>query len=138
MPEEKDKSPRQCIVKLKNYEGSYYDGNAGYMDDFSRAKIYNENEVPEYIKNNPNEDEIIFLDTRKGLELLAKEYKQLQDYVDLYEGRVNEAKEGMKKLLGFDSVKKYIELHNKWNHPLLGISRETENRIIEEIVAGKK
>jgi hypothetical protein len=137
MPEEKDKPPRQCIVKLKNYEGNYYDGNAGYMDNFLKAKIYNENEVPGYIKDNPN-DETIFLDTKRGLELLAKEYKRLQDYVDLYESRVNDAKEGMKKLLGFDSVKKYIDLHNKWYHPLIGISQETKNKIIEDIVAGKE
>jgi hypothetical protein len=135
MPEEKEE--RKCIVKLKNYEGNYYDGNAGYMDDFSRAKIYNENEVPEYLKNNPN-DEIIFLDTKKGLKLLVGEYKDLQDYVDIYESRVENAKKGMEKILGFDSVKKYIDLHNKWNHPLIGISHETKSKIIEEIVAGKE
>jgi hypothetical protein len=136
MPEEK-KKVRQCIIKDRGYN-SYYYGGSTYGSELTRAIIFDEDKIPEHIKNNPKEEQIIFLDTKEGLELLVKEYKTLQHYKDIYEPRVNDAKEGMKKLLGFDSVKKYIELHNKWNHPILGINHETENKIIEEIVAGKE
>ena len=101
---------------------------------YKRQKIYNESEVPDYIKRNPKE-KIIFLDTKEGLELLVKEFEENQHYAEIYEPRVRNAKETMKKLSEFESVRKYIELHNKWNHPLIGISHETENRIIEEIVS---
>jgi hypothetical protein len=127
-----EKKERQCIVINNSYK-SYYYGGASYGDDFLRAKVYNKSELPDYIKNDPDE-KIIFLDTKEGLELLVKEFKNNQDYVKIYGPRVKEAEETMKKLFKFDSVRKYIERHNKWNHHLIGISRETENKIIEEIV----
>ncbi|MEK6833506.1 MAG: hypothetical protein AABY32_05665 [Nanoarchaeota archaeon] len=129
-----EKKERQCVVT--SYGGNYYDGNVGYHSDFLDAKIFNENEIPDYIRNN-RDDKIIFLDTKEGLELLVTEFKKLQHYTSIYESRVEDAKEGMKKLLGFDSIKKYIEMRNKRNNPLIGISRQTEKKIIEKIVGGR-
>jgi hypothetical protein len=137
MIENKSKKERQCIAMLTDGK-SYYDGNAGYSSDFSSAKIYNESEVPEDIKRNTFEEKIIFLDTEEGLELLVKEFKDNQHYAEIYGSRVKNAEETMKKLYSFDSVRKYIELHNKWYNPLIGISADTEKKIIEEIVAEKK
>ena len=132
MGEEKE---RRCVVL--GYRGKdYWDGTATYSSDFNNAKIFKESEVPEWVKTH-YDHKIIFLDTEEGLELLVKEFKNNQDYVDIYESRVEDAKATMKKLYKFDSVRKYIEMHNKWYNPLIGISRETENRLIEEIVSEK-
>jgi hypothetical protein len=136
--EEKTETTKgKYIVRSKDYGGSYYDGNAGYHSDFLKAKIYNDGEVPDYIKNNPRE-EVIALDSVEGLAILVEEFKRNQDYADIYGARVEDAKETMRKLYKFGQVQKYIELHNKWNHPIIGISHDTENRILEEIVEGKE
>lgn len=126
----------KCIVISKEYGEAYYDGNAGYSSEFSRAKIYNENEIPQYIKDNPRE-KIIHLDTEEGLSLLLNEFKRSQHFAEIYGPRVRDAEEIMEKLFGFDLVRKYIELHNKWYNPLIGISRDTEKKILKEIVREK-
>jgi hypothetical protein len=71
-----EKKNRKCIVKHNGYE--YYHNGTGYGNGFSNAKIYNsEKELPENIKNNPK-NEIIFLDTERGLELLVAEIEKLR------------------------------------------------------------
>jgi hypothetical protein len=131
MPKERKKE-RLCIV-------------------MNNAKIFKESELPTFIKkenkvhSDPNasdyakryRNKIIFLDTKEGLKLLAEEYENLQHYVDTYEARVNDAKEGMKKLIGFENLSKYIDLYNKMYHPVIGISEHAKNRILEEIVNTK-
>ena len=141
MEEEKsEKKPEETQTTKGKYiirsNGSYYDGNAGYHSGFAKAKIYNENEITEDIKRDRSQ-EIIPLDSVEGLALIVKEFKDNQHYVDIYGPRVKEAEETVKKLYNFDQVRKYIELHNKWNNPLIGITQDTEHRILEEI-AGEK
>ena len=126
----------KCIVISKDYGGSYYDGNAGYCSDFSRAKIYNKGEIPDYIKNSSGE-EIIPLDSEKGLKLLIKEIKSLSHYVAIEKPRVRDAEETLNKIYHYDLVQEWVGLYNKWNHPLIGISHETENKIIEEVISEK-
>lgn len=135
MTEEKTeiKKQRQCIVKDRGYN-SYYYGGATFGSDMFKAIVYNEDEIPEHIKNNPSENQIIFLDTKEGLELLFKEYENLQHYVEIYEARVNEAKNGMEKLFEFENLRKYIELYNKAYHPIIGISEDYKNKLLEEVV----
>lgn len=139
MIEEKteNKKQRQCVVKDRGYN-SYYYGGATFGSELSKAIIYHENEIPEYIKNNPSENEIIFLDTKEGLGLLFREYENLQHYVDIYETRVNEAKKGMDKLWNnFEKLRKCVELCNKWYHPIIGISEDQKKRLLEEVVKGE-
>jgi hypothetical protein len=126
----------KCIVRLKQ-GGDYYDGDAGYMSDFLKAKIYNENEIPDYIKRNQSE-EIIHLDSEEGLKLLIKEVKNLSQYVSIEKPRVRDAEKCLDKLYHFDLIQEWVKKYNEWNHPLIGISHETENIIIEEIVNEKE
>jgi hypothetical protein len=67
---------RKCIIKHYFYN-LYYNDRDSYGNNPSDAKIYNENEVPENLKNN-HKNEIIFLDTEKGLELLIGEIERLK------------------------------------------------------------
>lgn len=122
---------RQCIVT--SYNGMYWDGTAGYSRDFYKVKVFKESEVPEYVKND-SDNEIIFLDSEKGLEVLAREYEILQGYVDLHEQRINDAKKGMDKLLEFKNLQKYIQMRNERTHPLIGINEETKKNIIKDIL----
>lgn len=138
MPEEKLESlAGKCIVISEEYGGAYYDGNAGYSSDFSRAKIYNESEVPDYIKQNIRAEKVIRLDSEEGLKLLIKEVKKLNHYVSIEKPRVRNAEKCLDKLYHFDLIQEWVGEYNKWNNPLIGISRETENKIIEEIVREK-
>ena len=135
--EETETTKGKYIVRSKEYGGSYYDGCAGYHSDFLKAKIYNEGEVPDYIKNNPREEEVIPLDSIEGLAILVEEFKNNQHFAEIYGARVADAQKTMKKLYKFNQVKKYIEMHNKWNNSIIGISSDTENKILEEIVSEK-
>lgn len=65
--EEKD---RKCVVKDKIYD-FYYQEGGNYVSCPSKA-IFNYNKLPDSIKKDFRL-EIIFLDTREGLELLARE-----------------------------------------------------------------
>jgi len=135
-----NKKERQCIVLSEDYsKGSnvYYYGGATYGSDFYKAVIYNENEIPEFIKNNSHE-KIIFLDTKEGLELLVNETHKLQRYVDEEEGRIARAKEGLNRLYSLPLIQEYIKEHNKRYNNLLGLSPELKDRIIEELVKRKK
>jgi len=125
----------KCIVRLKQ-GGDYYDGNAGYMSNFLKAKIYNENEIPEYIKRNQSEERI-HLDSERGLKLLIEEVKNLSHYVSIEKPRVRDAEKCLDKIYHFDLIQEWVGKYNKWNHSPIGISRETENRLIEEIVSEK-
>lgn len=130
------KKQRQCIVKDKGYN-SYYYGGATYGSDICKAKIYNENEIPQYIKNNPQEQEIIFLDTREGLELLVENVERLQNYIRVEKPRLAQAESKLSMLKDFGSVSRYLELYNKWHNPLTSVNEDIKTRIIEEIFREK-
>ena len=71
---ENEKEGRKCVVKDKIYD-FYYKGCGKYVHYPSQA-ILNYTDIPEEIKND-SRLEIIPLDSRKGLELLAEEEKDL-------------------------------------------------------------
>lgn len=71
-----EKKNRKCIVKNYFYNIYYY-GKDSYGSDFSKVKFFNFKEIPDYIKNDLR-NEIIFLDTEKGLELLVGEFEKLK------------------------------------------------------------
>jgi hypothetical protein len=68
------KDGRKCVVKDKIYDFYYQDGG-NYVSSPFKA-IFEYNKIPENIKKDPKM-EIIFLDTKEGLELLAEEKKIL-------------------------------------------------------------
>jgi len=125
----------KCIVKDKGYNNYYY-GGASYGSEFSKAIIFDINEIPDYIKNNPDE-EIIHLDSERGLELVINEVKRLEHYIQIEKPHVEEAEKSLDKLYNFDLVQKWVELHNKWYNDLIGISQETEDKITKEVLGVK-
>lgn len=149
MTEEKEKKERQCIVM--NYIG-YWDGTASYSSDINDAKIFKESELPAFIKeenrvhSDPNASEylkkyrskIVYFDTKEGLEFLFRKYEDLQRFVEIQEPRVNAAREAMEKFWNnSEELRKYVELYNKAYHPIIGISDNYKNKLLEEVV-GKK
>ncbi len=68
---------KKCIIKSKENSDSYYQGGASYSSDL---KIFDYKDIPGHLKNNA-EDEIIFLDSKKGLEILIDKLHKLQNYV---------------------------------------------------------
>ncbi len=145
MPEEKKKE-RLCIV-MNN--GSYWDGCASYCSDFNTAKIFKESELPDFIKeenkvhSDPHasdyakkyRDKIVYLDTKEGLAFLFNQYENLQHFVDIEEPRVNSAKKAMEKMWNNSKeLREYVKLHNKWYHPLIGISQDQKTRLLEEVI----
>ena len=127
---------RKCIIKSNTYENSYLCGTASYTSDLYRAKIFDEDKIPKYILND-SDSEIIFLDSKEGLELLVKTIESLDRLISQEETRLKEMEEGRERLYNAnpEMVLKYIEQHNKWNHPLIGITSETKKKIIEDIIS---
>ena len=125
---------RKCIVKSKTYYNLYLCGTASYCGDLHKAKIFEEDTLPNYILD--GEDEIIYLDSKKGLELLTSAIKDLDKRIPLEETRLNNLKEGREALFNAnpEMVSKFVERYNKRHNPLIGISSEEERKIIEEIV----
>lgn len=139
---EKDKENRlqnlkgKCIIRDRFYKNSYYDGTACYIGDLFKAKIYNENEIPEYLKNNPKE-ETIHLDSEVGLKLLIDEIHKLEHYISTKELLLREAKEGLKKLYGFDLIQKYVEKFNSTNHLIRRNDERAKQDLIKRILSEK-
>ena len=125
---------RKCVVKSKTYSNSYLCGTASYCGDLYKAKIFEEDTLPNYILD--GEDEVIYLDSQKGLELLASAIKDLDKRIPLEETRLNDLKEGREALFNAnpEMVSKFVERYNKRYNPLMGISSEEERKIIENIV----
>ncbi len=123
-----------CIIKSKSYSNSYLCGTASYCSDLYKAKIFNYDELPEYILN--GSDEIILLDSKKGLELLVNEIKHLDRKIPQEESKLNDMKGGREALFNANPgmVSKFIERYNKRCNNLIGISPEEERKIIEGIV----
>ncbi len=125
---------RKCIVKSKTYSNTYLCGTASYCGDLYKAKIFEEDTFPNYILD--GEDEIIYLDSKKGLELLTSAIKDLDKRIPLEETRLNNLKEGREALFNAnpEMVSKFVERYNKRHNPLIGISSEEERKIIENII----
>lgn len=131
----KDKESRLCIVKQKGYDNFYY-GEASYGSELSKAKVFEEENIPPYIKNDP-EQETIFLDTERGLEMMVKEVEKLQHYINIEKPRVIDVERRLDKLKGFENVNKYLELHRRRYNDLIGMSEYEKKQIIKEVIANK-
>jgi hypothetical protein len=90
-------SNRKCVVKSKEYTECYVYSTAVYGSDLYKAKIFDEDEIPEYYKNSC-EEEIIFLDSEKGIELLKKEFNKFNSEIPEMERKLNEMKKGKERL----------------------------------------
>lgn len=126
----------KCIVINKDYSGSsnsYYYGGAMYGSEFIKAMIFNFENIPRYIKDNPNE-EIIPLDSERGLKLLVDEVHDLENYISIYESRVEDAKEGLKKLYNFDLIQKYVKRFNSINPLIRKDDEETKHNLVERVL----
>lgn len=103
---------------------------AVYGKDFHNARIFEGN--PEDYKKYGNK--IIPLDSKKGLEIMAKEIENLDRVIPETEGRLNEMKKGRDNFyLASPELREYIREHNSRIHPLLGIEEDTKQTIINEI-----
>ena len=129
--EEKDK---KCIIESKYYGGTYLSGTASYVSNLINAKIFKHSEIQDYQKNNPK-NTIIFLDSEKGLELLAREIEHLDTQIPQDQSRLDNLKKGREKLYNAnpEMISEYIEKHNFFQHPLIGIKEDTKQRIISKI-----
>lgn len=67
---EEEKEGRLCVVKDKKYD-FYRRGKADYVNEVTDA-ILNYNDIPDEVKED-SKLEILFLDSKEGLENLAKE-----------------------------------------------------------------
>jgi hypothetical protein len=68
-----EEKERKCVVKDKIYD-FYYQGGGNYASYPSKA-IFDYNALPDSVKKD-SRLEVIFLDTKEGLELLAEEHSK--------------------------------------------------------------
>lgn len=134
----KKNSERICFIREKRSYGTpnYFYGGASYGSELSKAKFFSENEIPKWMKED-TETEVISTDSKEGFSLLVEEIKRLQNYVDIEKPKVESAEGRLEMLYGFGGIQEFVSEYNKKNHPLIGISPETENSIIEKIVNKK-
>jgi len=129
---------RKCIVKDYFYN-IYYNGRDSYGSNLSDAKIYGENEIPDNLKNN-HKNEIIFLDTERGLELILEEIENLPHKIEQEEDKdeIKRMKEGLERLYNSnpEMIDKYNSQHAKYPS-ISAFSPERRRLIIREIVSGK-
>lgn len=133
-----EKTQRKCIIRDKEAwrEGyghaSYYEGGAMYGSNLYEAKIFDYNTMSNYLKDGI-EHEIIFLDSKEGLELCVKEVEKIQGQIDLWEGRINSMKKGLDNLFNAnpDMINEYITARNKRHYK---ISNEEDRMILRSIV----
>jgi hypothetical protein len=62
---------KKCIIRHNGYNLYFYKKGC-HGSEFLKAKRYNGDNIPKYIRDNPK-NEIIFLDSKEGLELLVNE-----------------------------------------------------------------
>lgn len=124
---------RKCIIKSTDYSGMYMKSVGMYTNNLYDAKILNEEGAQRYL--NDSEYEVIFLDSRKGLELLAKEIERV-------DGRISQAKSELRSLTrGKENLysgnekmlTKYVKMHNESNG-ILGVSENRKQTIIDIII----
>lgn len=123
----------KCIIKSKEYQDSYYQGGASYSSDI---KIFNYADIPGHLKNN-TEDEIIFLDSKKGLEILIDKIHELQNYISTEEPILNKKKKELENLYSIPLIQKYVKGYNKIPSVIRNPDIETNKKIIESILKGK-
>lgn len=108
------KQEKLCIIKSKEYKNNtYYYGDAAYGSDLFRG-IHDYNKLKDFEKDG-HSNEIIFVDSREGIEIIVDEIHKLQDYVEHNESRLNEKKEGLNFLYDLPHIQKYVKAFNNIN-----------------------
>jgi len=128
---------RKCVIRSKEYGGDYFRDRVSCQSGLYHAKIFDEKDIPEFMKNDTLRHEIIFLDSEKGLELLLNEFKMLDSQIPEMERRLNEMKEGREKLYNSnpEMISEVIERYTRnTSGGLIQPSSETQRRIIEDII----
>jgi hypothetical protein len=128
---------RKCVIRSKEYGGDYFIDRVSCQSGLYHAKIFDEKDIPEFMKNDNLRHEIIFLDSKKGLELLFNEIKMLDSRIPQEENFLNEMKNGRDKLYNSnpEMISEIIKKYNRnTSGGLIHVSPETEKEIIEEIV----
>ena len=134
---------RKCVLKDGH---NYSTGVATYQSEFGAAMIYDYDELEDWQKSGHVEydgwsssypqREIIFLDTERGLTLLAEEIETLERKIELAESRLEMDKRNYEKIRNAvpHLTDEYVKRHNKRYHPLIGISGNDKRMIIENII----
>ncbi len=121
---------KKCIVKLKEYENMYWQGVASYTSDM---KIFNYNDLENWVKND-SDMEVIFLDSKKGLEILIDKIHKLQTYVDNEEPILNKRKKELENLYSMPLIQEYVKKYNQIPAMIREPSTKNNKRIIEKIL----
>jgi|GEM_PF-5194714 len=117
---------------MRDKSGNYSTGHASYSSRFYNAKIY-EGNPKDYEQF---ENEIILLDSERGLELIAREIESLDGKIDNVEYALLEMKKGRENFYeNSEELRKYIRLHNKCIHPILGMTESTRQKIIKDVLS---
>lgn len=96
---------KQFVVKSREYN-FFYRSAENYTTDLYEAKIYNANEIPEDIKNNPNL-KVIDLNSEEGLEIIASEINKSERCMSIKSNSLGEVIAGLDNLKRlFKKVKK--------------------------------
>lgn len=124
---------RKCIIKSKEYQDSYYQGGASYG---SNLKIFDYKNIPNWLKNDLD-NEIIFLDSEKGLEILIDKLHKLQNYVSTEEPILNKRKKELEDLYSMSLIQQYVKKYNNIPPIIRKPSSQNNKRIIEQILEEK-
>lgn len=128
-----NKKSIKCIVRNKDYK-AYLSGTATYQGELYHAKIFNYNTMPDYLKNS-SDDEVIFLDSGEGLEILLKEFEMLDSQIPEMKRKLNEMKKGREKLYKTNPelINNMINRYNRnYSH-----DSETKRNIVKQILKNK-
>ena len=128
--------PKEKFV-MRDGSGNYAKDIAVYVSDFHNAKIFYED--PKDFEKYGND--IIILESEKGLALLAEEIELLDtNLIPVAESRLNELTKGRNKLHeATPLLEKYVKEYNKRNFLFTGIiNGEIKQRIIEGIILEHK
>jgi hypothetical protein len=122
----------KCIVLNKGYN-SYYYGGASYGSELKKAMIFDFDNIPDYIKRDQDE-EVIPLDSERGLKLLVDEMHNIDHYISIEKPRIRDAEEGLTKLYNFDLVQEYVKRYNGMNPLIRKPDEETKHNLVERVI----
>lgn len=137
------KNSRKCVIKLKfksRDENIYFYGrrNEIYGNNLCKA-IFDYEKVPEALKNSPDE-EIIFLDSEKGLELLINEIEIREKEIFSEEKKLENKKKELEVLYNSNPkmINAYAKMYNKLALSVRKLCDSEEKRnIINKIITLK-
>ena len=128
---------KKCVIRSKEYDdNTYVSGVATFESGLCNAQIFDEKKIPDSIKKDSLRYEIIYLDSKEGLELLTEEILSLNDEIPEAERRLNRMKKARDKLTNINPklLEKYAKIYNRWNNPITGVSEKERKKIVELVV----